>query len=99
MEKRLLRVGEAAVLIGFGRTKTYELINRGLLGAVLIDGTLRVPAESIEAFVRTLQAGSKFSPQGGVTPDVKRGEPPADEENDVSMDVERGLHRASACMD
>jgi hypothetical protein len=68
MEKQLLRVGEAADLIGFGRTKTYQFINRGLLTAVLVDGVLRVPAEAIPAFAQTW---SKFSPEVGVVSEVK----------------------------
>jgi Helix-turn-helix domain len=65
MEKRLLRVSEAAKAIGRGRTKTYELINRGLLEAVLDEGVLRVTPKAIEDYVQRLQEESKFVPSGG----------------------------------
>jgi hypothetical protein len=64
MDKRLLRVSEAAMAIGRGRTKTYELNNRGLLEAVLDDGVLRVTPEAIQDYVQRLQQESKFVPPG-----------------------------------
>ena len=65
MDKQLFRVSEAADLIGFGRTKTYELINRGLLKAVLVDGVRRVPTWAIEEYGQRLREESKFVPSGG----------------------------------
>jgi excisionase family DNA binding protein len=56
--KLLYRVNEAAEACSIGRTKTYELINRGELRAVKIDGAVRIPASAIEEFVHRLEADS-----------------------------------------
>jgi excisionase family DNA binding protein len=55
MTKLLYRVSEAAEACSLGRTKTYELIQRGLLKSVRVDGVLRVPASALQGFVETLQ--------------------------------------------
>lgn len=55
MEKRLLKVGEAADLIGLGRTKTYELVASGQLPSVHIGRAVRVSIGAIDDFVRRLQ--------------------------------------------
>ena len=47
----LLRVTEAAHLLGIGRTKTYELIADGRLEVVRIDGAVRIPVDAVEQFV------------------------------------------------
>jgi excisionase family DNA binding protein len=59
MNKMLYRVNEAAEVCSLGRTKTYELINRGLLRSVRIDGAVRVPLSAIEEFVRELEGQVK----------------------------------------
>jgi excisionase family DNA binding protein len=50
----LLRVHEAAAMLGIGRTKTYELIGRGELHVVHIDGAARVPVVSVQQYVARL---------------------------------------------
>lgn len=52
----LLTPIEAAVALGVGRTKLYELISSGRLFSVRIDGCRRVPRVAIDAFVAGLMA-------------------------------------------
>ena len=59
MDKLLLRVDEAAELIGLGRTKTYELVASGQLPAVHIGKAVRGATSAIEEFVRRLQADTR----------------------------------------
>ena len=56
MEQLLLRVYEAAKVIGMGRSKTYELVAAGVLPSVRVGRSLRVPAEAVREFVRCLVA-------------------------------------------
>lgn len=53
-ERLLLRVHEAADMLGIGRTKAYELIGRGELQIVHIDGAARVPLVAVERYVDRL---------------------------------------------
>jgi len=50
----LVTVPEAARALRVGRTKVYELIERGALQSVKIDGSRRVVAASLEAYVALL---------------------------------------------
>jgi excisionase family DNA binding protein len=50
-EKRLLRVDEAATRLGIGRTKTWELVNRGELRSVRIGRAVRIVAADVDRFV------------------------------------------------
>lgn len=54
----LYRVNEAATMLSLGSSKTWELIARGELESVKIDGARRVPAEAIADYVRRLREGS-----------------------------------------
>lgn len=47
----LLRVEEAARLLGLGRTKVYELIARGELRAIKVDAATRVPRAELDAWI------------------------------------------------
>lgn len=51
-----LRVREAAPLLSLSRSKTYELVMRGRIGSVLIDGCRRIPREEIERFAERVKA-------------------------------------------
>ena len=53
-ERLLLRVAEAASMLGIGRTKAYELIGRGELQIVHIDGAARVPLVAVQRYVDRL---------------------------------------------
>ena len=63
MTKLLYRINEAADVCSIGRTKTYELINRGVLRAVRIDGAVRIPVSSVEEFIRGLEGRVSETPQ------------------------------------
>ncbi|MEW6322536.1 MAG: helix-turn-helix domain-containing protein [Acidobacteriota bacterium] len=51
IEKILLRPGEVAELLGIGRTKAYELIGSGVLPSLRIGASVRVPMDSLRAWV------------------------------------------------
>lgn len=61
-EPLLYRVPEAARMLSLGKSKTWELVARGELESVKIDGSRRVPAAAIEAYVRHLRAGDSDAP-------------------------------------
>ena len=50
----LYRISEAAVALGLSKAKVYELINSGAIEAVRIDGSRRIRAADLEAFVKAL---------------------------------------------
>jgi hypothetical protein len=52
--KRLFTVNEFCAAYGTGRSKTYDLIRRGLLKARKLDGKTMIRAEDAEAFVERL---------------------------------------------
>lgn len=54
MSKLLLTVREAAEALGIGRSKVYELIARGELASVRIDGCRRIPAVALDEYVNQL---------------------------------------------
>jgi excisionase family DNA binding protein len=56
----LVTATEAATILGVGRTKLYELINRGELRPVHIGRSLRVPVAELERFVDALRAGGSI---------------------------------------
>jgi excisionase family DNA binding protein len=61
MTKMLYRVNEAAEACSIGRTKTYELINCGVLRTVRIGSAVRIPASALEEFVQAMEEESKDS--------------------------------------
>lgn len=48
----LLRVEEAAKVLGVGRTKVYELIGRGEMPVVRIGRCVRIPRETLAQWIR-----------------------------------------------
>ncbi len=56
-ERLLFRVGEAAEMLGIGRSKTWELVARGDLESLKIDGSRRITRSAIEAYVERLAGG------------------------------------------
>lgn len=58
----LLKVREAADAAGIGVTKMREVISRGEIEVVRIDGAVRVPVAALRAYVDRLS-----SPVGGAT--------------------------------
>lgn len=54
IEKRLLlRPGEAATALGVSRSKLYELLSRRAIPSIRIDGSIRVPAIQLQAWIET----------------------------------------------
>jgi excisionase family DNA binding protein len=57
MEKLLLKVPEAAAVVGLGQSKFYELIRRGEIPAVRIGRATRVPVEGLRSWVEAQTEG------------------------------------------
>ncbi|NYH52801.1 excisionase family DNA binding protein [Nocardiopsis arvandica] len=53
-EKKLLRVEEAAALLGIGRTRAFEQIRLGRLRSVKIGTSRLVPAVALDEYVALL---------------------------------------------
>jgi excisionase family DNA binding protein len=53
-QRLLLRPSEVAEMLGLGRSKTYDLIARGVIPSVKIDGAIRVPVDRLREFVGQL---------------------------------------------
>ena len=51
-DRLLLRVPEAAEVLGLGRTTVCRLIRQGRLRVVKIDGCTRISREELQAFVQ-----------------------------------------------
>lgn len=51
-EKLLLKPLEAAELLGFGRSKIYELLAIGELPSIRIDGSVRIPTDALRRWIR-----------------------------------------------
>ena len=54
MDKVLLTPIEAAIALGIGRSKVYELLQSGQLQSVHIGRCRRVPADAIHRFAQSL---------------------------------------------
>jgi excisionase family DNA binding protein len=52
LDRLLLRPTEAAEAIGIGRSKIYQLLARGEIPSVRIDGVLRVPIDKLREWVK-----------------------------------------------
>ena len=76
----LLTIPAAARVLSIGRTKTYELIGRGDLEVVHIDGSARVPIDAVRSYVEQLRAEvAESKPRIGRPRIVKlRSSPPGD---------------------
>jgi excisionase family DNA binding protein len=51
MDKLLLTPPEAAMMLGIGRTKLYDLLRTNALGSIRIGGSRRIPRTALEDFV------------------------------------------------
>jgi excisionase family DNA binding protein len=54
IQPRLLTIDEVAVATRLGRTKVYQLIGRGTIRSVRVDGCRRVRLQDLEEFVARL---------------------------------------------
>jgi len=53
VQPRLLKIPEAALMLGLGRSKLYELIQRDCIRVVRVDRAVRVPVSEIDRFLAT----------------------------------------------
>ena len=51
IQPRLLKIPEAALMLGLGRSKLYELIQRESIKVVRIDRAVRIPASEVDRFL------------------------------------------------
>ncbi len=58
MSENWLRVDEAAIRLGFSRSKVYQMINDGVLPSVRVANRLRVSTADLDAWVRRQPSGS-----------------------------------------
>jgi excisionase family DNA binding protein len=58
MVKTVFRVEEAAEYLSISRAKAYELIQRGELRSVKIDGSRRITLNQLEEYIHRLEAAS-----------------------------------------
>lgn len=54
-ERMLLTIPQAAIILGIGQTKLYELLAQGAVESVSIGRAKRIPREALEAYVRRLR--------------------------------------------
>ena len=54
MDALLIRIPDAAALLGVSRAKLYELIGSGALPAVKVDGCRRIRTDDLRAYVEGL---------------------------------------------
>ncbi len=78
-EPALLRVSEVARIIGFGRSKTYEMIRAGEIPSLDIDGNIRVPKTSLQAWLEH-KINSAANPRLPAPPSPPQSIPGAGEE-------------------
>lgn len=60
-----VRIPAAAKMLGIGRTKVYQLINRGELEIIKLDDSVLIPVRSLEAFVARHSVARKRSDEAG----------------------------------
>ena len=51
IEPLLYSVTHVAKLIGFGRTKTYQLVQAGKIPSILVEGRTRVTRAALDAWI------------------------------------------------
>jgi excisionase family DNA binding protein len=52
LERILLRVAEAAELLGIGKSTAYELVAEGALPSVRVGKTIRIPNDELRAMIK-----------------------------------------------
>lgn len=57
-ERLLLRVPEAAELVGLSRARFYKEIQRGAIRTVKIGTAVRIPVDDLRAYVERLKAAA-----------------------------------------
>ena len=54
MPRLLMTVPEAAEALAISRSKLYELITRGTIASIRIDGSRRIPLTALEDYISRL---------------------------------------------
>jgi excisionase family DNA binding protein len=54
LEPLLYRIHDVAALLAIGQTKVYRLVKDGALHAVRVGGVIRIPRESVVAYLASL---------------------------------------------
>lgn len=62
MEKLLLRPVEVSELLGIGRSRAYELIASGVLPSIRIGSSVRVPVDSLKAWIENQSQEAPSAP-------------------------------------
>lgn len=57
-ERLLYRVGEAAQILAVSRSRMWEIVLRGDIDSLKLDGSRRITRNAIEAYVTKLAGGS-----------------------------------------
>jgi excisionase family DNA binding protein len=71
VEPLLLRADEAAIVLGIGRTKVFEMLASGDLPAIRIGRCVRVPKDRLERWID--EQATTQSRASGVTVPLQRG--------------------------
>ena len=58
MDRILLRPGEAAEVLGIGRSRAYALIAAGVIPSIRIGKSVRVPSDALREWVEKMAAES-----------------------------------------
>jgi excisionase family DNA binding protein len=61
VEQLLYSVREAAVIVGVGKSKMWEIVARGDVESVKIDALRKIPADALTAYVKRLRAEQSVS--------------------------------------
>lgn len=61
MEKKLLTVAEAAMMLGLGRSVTYKLVMSGSIRSFKIGRSRRIPQSAIDAFITSCDEDSNVT--------------------------------------
>lgn len=56
MDKRLLRINEAATIAGIGRSTAYEFVQAGIWPSVKIGRALRIPRKGLDEWIELQEA-------------------------------------------
>lgn len=51
IEPLLLSVTHVSKMIGFGRTKTYELVQSGKIPSILVEGRVRITRQALDTWI------------------------------------------------
>jgi excisionase family DNA binding protein len=53
MDKLLLKIDDAAEALSLGRSRTYKLIQSGVLPVIRIGRSIRIPAQALALWIET----------------------------------------------